>query len=134
MQKIGVYITLILLFVANSAVFGQKNSTKKNSKTEIYGVLPVADESGTRAKKIPRTRFDKLTVDNNGLVYKNNELFTGYFYMVFNPNEKPTADKKLVRYITSREGHYTNGLKDSAYYEYSKEGIKQLFDTYSMGK
>lgn len=136
MQKIGVYSTLILLFVANSLVFGQKNTTKQNPKTEKTS--DIVYENGintiTKTPKPIRTRFDKLTVDNNGVVYKDNQLFTGDFYMVFNPNEKPTSDKKFVKYITSREGHYTNGLKDGAYFEYSKEGIKQVFETYAIGK
>jgi antitoxin component YwqK of YwqJK toxin-antitoxin module len=136
MQKIGVYLTLFLLFTANAMVFGQKNTSKQNPKTELPPV--VAPENGTtiipKTPKPIRTRFDKLTVNNNGLVYKDNQLFTGDFYMVFNPNEKPTAEKKFVKYITSREGHFTNGLKDGAYYEYSKEGIKQVYETYVLGK
>lgn len=136
MRKIGVNLTLFLLFIANSIVFGQNKNKKQSSQPTQSEVVAHDPSIPAQIKSTPknRVRWDKLTVDKNGLVYKENQLFTGDFYMVFNPNEKPTADKKFVKYITSREGHYLNGMKDGEYYEYSKEGIKQVFETYKEGK
>lgn len=126
-------VCLFLLFswfIIPQNSWAQKNSKNKNNST----ILPAIDPPKSVAPK--RIRWDKLTFDTTdkncpsklGYAYLDGVKYSGGFFNTF--PKKDASDKP----ITSKEGSMKNGLLDGEYFEYSKQGIKQVFETYSEGK
>ena len=122
MQKKHLRIFLFSAVLAISPVIAQ------TSKSQLKNNLSEEPQQKLSDKKTPRVRFDKLTFDNNGVAFYQNQPFSGEFFQVFDNSANPS--KKLV---LSKQGTMLNGLKHGEYFEFSKEGVRQLKETYING-
>lgn len=111
-----------------SAVILSNLAIAQSPKSGTKAIIPTDATTKSSDKKIPRVRWDKLTFDDKGVASYQGQLFTGDFFQVFNNNGD--ASKKLM---ISKQGSMMNGLKNGEYQEFSKEGVRQVKETYSNG-
>ncbi len=122
MQKIVTQLFLIsAFFIVEPSMAQSVKNSKKTENTNNIATKPISP-------KIQRVRWDKLNIDNNGVAFYQGQPYTGDFFQVFDNNAD--TKKKLV---VSKEGSMVNGLKSGEYREFSKEGVRQVKETYVNG-